>query len=113
LNLAQDPDGLAYRIVKGAVAWESETVKMHADDAFAAEMAATEKKSPHRGSERREAVEWLTEQLATGPVAATDIIDLGEQFGFSKRTLQRALTTIGGDRRKESFDGSWMWSLST
>jgi hypothetical protein len=60
LNLAQDPDGLAYRIVKGAVAWESEAVKMHADDAFAAEMAAAEKKLPRRGSERRDAAEWLT-----------------------------------------------------
>jgi hypothetical protein len=49
--------------------------------------------------------------LAAGPAAATEIIEIGEPHGFSKRTLQRAVNTIGGDRKKEPFDGAWMWSL--
>jgi putative DNA primase/helicase len=113
MNLAGDPSGLAYRITDGRVAWESGSVHLHADDAFAAEAAAAERKPMHRGGERREAAEWLKEQLAEGPTAATEIIETGEQYGFSKRTLQRALTSIDGERRKESFEGAWMWYLPT
>jgi hypothetical protein len=39
LNPARDPDGLAYRNDDGRVVWEFNPVKMHADDAFAAETA--------------------------------------------------------------------------
>jgi putative DNA primase/helicase len=111
LNLAQDPDGLAYRIVDGRVAWETEPVKMHADDAFAAELRAANGVG-HRGAERREASAWLREQLRGGPCSASELIELGEQCGFTKRTLQRALRSIGGERKKNSFDGPWLWSLS-
>ena len=112
LNLAQDPDGLAYRIADGRVAWETEPVRMHADDAFAAEAAAAEPKQRGRGSsERREAIEWLQEQLVNGQIPSSEIIELGEQYGFSKRTLQRAFKALGGEPRKEQFDGPWLWGL--
>lgn len=64
LNLAQDPDGLAYRIKEGRVHWETDPVRMHADDAFAAEMQAAGTKP--RGTERRDAMEWLRDELAAG-----------------------------------------------
>jgi len=111
LNLARDPDGLAYRIAHGRVEWETEPVRMHADDAFAAEAAAAE--PSRRGSERREAIEWLQEHLAGGLVPASEVIEIGQQFGFSKRTLQRAYKQIGAKPQKESFDGPWMWSLAS
>ncbi len=111
LNLARDPLGLAYRITEGRVAWDIDPVHMHADEVFAAELATANR--TNRGAEGREAAKWLKEQLASAPVAAHEIIELGEQYGFSKRTLQRALCAIGGDRKKESFDGAWMWSLLT
>lgn len=112
LNLAEDPDGLAYRIVKGGVEWEADPVRMHADDAFAAEAAAAEKRPTRRGSERREAVEWLREHLAEGPAPASEAIELGGQFGFSERTLRRAYKEIGTKPKKESFDGPWLWGLA-
>ncbi len=80
-------------------------MRMHADDAFA---AANE---PGRGAERREAIAWLREQLAGGPVPANDVIERGVQFGFNERTLQRAFKLLGGVRKREGFHGRWTWEL--
>ncbi len=111
LNLAQDPNGLAYRIQNGRVAWETEPVRMHADDAFTAELRAASSPGT-RGTERREAANWLREELAQGSRPASEVIASGEQYGFTKRTLQRALQTIGGERAKDTFNGPWLWSLA-
>jgi putative DNA primase/helicase len=110
LNLAQDPDGLAYRIKDGRVVWEPDAVRLHADDAFAAEVREANG-GGNRGPERREALEWLRQQLASGQSPASELIERGEQYGFSKRTLQRAYKTLGGQSRKNSFDGPWLWEL--
>ncbi len=109
LNLAQDPDGMAYRIKEGRVVWEADPVRMHADDAFAAEAQAANTRP--RGKERHEAKEWLSAELANGPVPSSDIIELGGEFGFSRRTLQRAYKELGGTPRKQAFDGPWLWRL--
>ncbi len=111
LNLAQDPDGLAYRIEDGRVLWEPDPVKMHADDVFAEEAKSANGRG-NRGSERREATDFIREQLAGGPKPASDLIELGEQYGFSERTLRRAYKQIGMPAKKESFDGPWMWCLA-
>lgn len=108
LNLAKDPDGLAYRIADARVVWEFDPVKMHADEAFRTEFM--DKPKP-RGSERAEAAEWLNEFLAKGPVPSADVIETGKQFGFSERTLRRASKEIGVQPKKESFDGPWMWQF--
>src|SRR5262249_48602696 len=100
--------GLAYRIVEGRVEWEAEPVKMHADDAFAAEAAAAN--GTPRSKAKKEAMEWLRDKLAAGPLPAGDVIDEGEQYGLSERTLQRALKAIGGRSTKGEFDKGWMWS---
>ena len=110
LNLAKDPDGLAYRIDDGRVAWEFNPVKMHADDAFAAETA--NQKPTQRGSERREAIAWLREHLGDKTLPANEVIEAGEQVGFTDRTLRRAYKAIGIPARKESFDGPWLWRLT-
>jgi putative DNA primase/helicase len=109
LNLACDPDGLAYRIDDGRVVWEYEPVKLHADDAFAAEARAA-KGPDHRGVERREATAWLNNQLADGPVPTSQIIADAKENGFAERTLRRAFKEMGGRSRKGS-DGQWSWSL--
>ena len=109
MNLAGDPDGLAYRITEGRVAWEPGSVRMHADDAFAAEAAAAERKP--RGTERKEAAQWLREQLAGGFLSSKDLIEEGHEIGFSAITLRRAYKEIGGKARKSKFDGGWVWEL--
>jgi len=109
LNLASDPDGLAYRIDAGRVAWEPEPVKLHADDAFAAEARAATG-TGNRGSERREATAWLQEQLADGPVPTSQIVADAKESGFAERTLRRAFKEMGG-RSKKGSDGQWAWGL--
>jgi putative DNA primase/helicase len=109
LNLARDPDGLGYRITDGCVQWEAGLVKMHADDAFAAEAAAMESKP--KGVERKEAVEWLRERLASGPSPSKGVLEEAKEMGFSQITLRRAYKEIGGKARKSKFDGGWVWEL--
>ncbi len=111
LNLAQDPDGLAYRIVEGRVVWDTDPVRMHADDAFAAEMRKSNGAGT-RGSDRREAVEWLRNELVQGPKPASEIIEAGEHQGYSERTLRRAYKQVGQKTKKASFDGPWLWTLT-
>ena len=111
LNLARDPDGLAYRITDGRVEWDSEPVKMHADEAFAAEARAAEGKGDGRGGERREAMDWLREQLANGPVSSKQLGEDAKEMGFSDITLRRAYKEMGGKARKSQFAGGWVWEL--
>lgn len=110
LNLARDPDGLAYRIDDARVVWEYDPVQMHADEAFLMEFA--EKNPKPRGSERAEAVEWIREFLANGELPASEVIETGKQYGFSERTLRRAYKEIGAKPKKESFEGPWLWKLT-
>jgi len=108
LNLAQNPDGLAYRIEDGRVLWDVEPVRMHADDAFAAEVRAADERG-NKGTERREAVAWIREQLANGPVPSSQIIEDAKENGFAERTLRRAYKEMGGRSEKEACQ--WVWSL--
>jgi len=110
LNLARSPDGLAYRIIEGGVAWEYEPVKMHADDAMAAELVPP-KRGGNRATERQEAAKWLLTMLAPAPRASQEILEQGEQYGFNKRTLQRAFKDLGGHSTKDNFSKGWLWSL--
>ncbi|MCR9117854.1 MAG: AAA family ATPase [bacterium] len=110
LNLARDPDGLAYAIEGGRVVWDTNAVSLHADDAFAQESRDQQRGKP-KSTERNEAADYLRQELADGPKPASDVIELGEQYGFTKRTLQRAFTSINGERKKESFEGPWIWQL--
>lgn len=110
LNLAKDPDGLAYRIADGRVEWEQLPVAMHADEAFAIELS--DKNPKRRGTEREEAAEWLCEFLSDGEKPASEVLETGKQYGFSERTLRRAYKQIGAKPQKESFEGPWLWRLS-
>ncbi|MEQ8784808.1 MAG: AAA family ATPase [Pirellulaceae bacterium] len=108
LNLAKDPDGLAYRIRDGRVEWEPDPVRLHADDAFAAETREAGGRS-NRGGERRDAAAWIREQLANGPVPSSQMITDAKENGISERTLRRAYSELGGRSKKEG--GQWFWCL--
>lgn len=108
LNVAEDPDGLAYRIMDGRVVWEPSPVCLHADDAFAAEAKAASG-TETRGVERREAVAWLREQLANGPVPSSQMIVDAKAHGLAERTLRRAFKEVGCRATKDA--GQWVWSL--
>lgn len=85
---------------------------MHADDAFAKEAAALDQ----RGKSKRQtvaqmAMEWLPIALASGPRPSAEVAEEGNQHGFDKRMLQRALRELGGKPEKLDFAGGWIWSL--
>lgn len=88
--------------------WEPEPVKMHADEAFAEETRSASGPS-NQGIERREAVEWIKDQLADGPIPSNKMIVDAKENGYSERTLRRAFKEMGGRSRKEG--DKWVWCL--
>lgn len=108
MNLAADPTGLAYRLVDGAVCWESEPIRMHADELLALE--ANSKPDTNR-NQRDEASEWLRDTLANGSRPSKEVIADGREHGHSEATLRRAYKDMGGKPTKNGMDGGWMMSL--
>ncbi|RMG39739.1 MAG: hypothetical protein D6725_04685 [Planctomycetota bacterium] len=109
-NLAPTTPGLAFRIVgePGKVArvvWDETPIDMTADEALAAEHDA-----PAR-HKRNAAAQWLQERLANGPVPVENILEEARGCGFSEKTIRRAGKALGLRRRKDGFDGGWVWSL--
>jgi hypothetical protein len=115
-NLGPDSTGLAFRIEGASIAsgagriatsrvsWESAPVTMTADDAMTAG-------TPQRTSASDEAVNWLRETLADGPVAAAQVYEMATTDGITKRTLQRASGTSEVLKEKSGMTGGWVWSL--
>jgi hypothetical protein len=58
------------------------------------------------GTRRR--ASFLTDILANGPVATTEIEDAANGNAISKRTLERAKRELGITAEK---DGQWYWRL--
>jgi hypothetical protein len=56
-----------------------------------------------------EAADFLMDLLSAGGVPATEAIELADEAGISKRTLERARTVIAVKARR--VDGHWVWSL--
>jgi len=81
----------------------------------AKDLLATPQDQEHADA-RSEAVEFLNEVLANGPLAASQIKEEAEDTGISERTLARAKKVLGvmsyregeiGERGK----GQWLWKL--
>ncbi len=81
----------------------------------AKDLLATPQDQEHADA-RSEAVEFLNEVLADGPVAASQVKEEAEDAGISERTLARAKKIVGvmsyregktGERGK----GQWLWKL--
>jgi hypothetical protein len=64
-----------------------------------------------QAEETRSAQDWLRKHLSGGRQAAHDVIDAGEERGFSGRTLRRALRMIGGETEKVGYLNGWWWCL--
>jgi putative DNA primase/helicase len=106
-NLAADVSGLAYAIIDGALAWERGPVSVTADDALADD-------PPRDGrTQRDEAVDWLRELLADGPLDQADVTEAAKANGFTSSTLRRAKAKAGvkSTKRGNGKDACWSWSL--
>jgi hypothetical protein len=114
-NLARDTDGLAYSLfapegeTTPCVAWEDETVAMIADDVLNA--------GDDEGSKTavEQAVEWLRDLLANGPVKPADVIAKARDAGYSESTVQRAKRRAGVESIAQRDDDNkmtgWAWRL--
>lgn len=111
MNLAPESAGLAYQIEDGSVWWSVDPVSMTADEIQCREIEAQTKPSDRQSlSARDEAIEFLRERLAAGPVESKTTVRDAKEHGIAESTLRRAYKSIGGKPQKSSGDGPWHWS---
>jgi hypothetical protein len=113
-NLAMPPASLMFGLEEA----EGGSVRVNwlgQSEVSARDLLATPQDQEHADA-RSEAVEFLNEVLADGPVAASQVKGEAEDAGISERTLARAKKTVGvisyregetGERGK----GQWLWRL--
>jgi hypothetical protein len=92
-------------ITTSAIAWCGEATGVSSAEVLGTPDAEKE-------STLAEAVAWLRDALAVGPVEAGTLFELANAVGIAERTLQRARPRIGATTRKETFSGSWVWALA-
>jgi putative DNA primase/helicase len=109
MNISPEATGLAFRIIDGRVEWESQPIRMHADDLLAAETD----RQPSDAPEREQAEQFLRELSAAGPVLAFDVQRHAGECGFSAATIRRAKKGLCVVVKREGFGvgGSWHWAL--
>jgi hypothetical protein len=79
------------------------------------QLLATPREEEHSDA-RSEAVEFLSDVLAGGPIPASEILADGENAGISEKTLRRAKKHLGVDAYREGEAGKrgagrWLWKL--
>jgi hypothetical protein len=113
-NLAMLPQSLVFELEEA----ESGSVRVNwlgNSEVSAKDLLATPQDQEH-ADVRSEAVEFLNEVLADGPLPAKQVIEEADDAGISERTLARAKKMVGvmsyregetGERGK----GQWLWKL--
>lgn len=116
-NLAPAPQGLSYsleqievgperEITTSRVRWDTEPVRITANEAMAADGSSAQ----HRNASG-EAESFLSEILSDGPMSANDVKAETESAGLSWATVRRAKDQLGIKPRKAAMDGGWLWEL--
>jgi AAA domain-containing protein/primase/DNA polymerase family protein len=113
-NLAKQPKSLMFTLEEA----DSGAVRVNwlGDSEISAhQLLATPREEEHADA-RSEAVEFLTDVLADGPVAASQVKEEAEDAGISERTLWRAKKVLGVLAYREGETGSrgkghWLWKL--
>jgi RecA-family ATPase len=105
MNIAQQPEGIAYRLIDGAVVWDPEPVTVSLADVL----------NPNReGRAKFEAAKTLLlDMLADGPTAESEIQARARQEDISATTLRRAKAALYVKSEKRGVLGGWHWSLPT
>ncbi|MGE3241920.1 MAG: AAA family ATPase [Pirellulales bacterium] len=114
-NMLSEVSGLAFTIeARGeggaaVVCWSDEVVTRSTDEVLAERPGWIDRS----GQERRDAVEWLREFLATGPQEARAVRSAAEAHGIGYATLRRAFREAGGVAVREGagVPARWRWQL--
>ncbi len=112
-NLTDTPPGLAFRIVGDPprIEWEPDSLEgLHADDVMTPSGGSPRGPKP---TNRNEAVAWLQELLALGPMPTVEIKTQSKEAGFSWATVTRAKDELKIQPTKQAFSGGWLWQLPT
>ena len=99
-NYCINPTGLKFRIIDGAIEFDTEPWTGHIDD--------TGSKITTRVDE---AAEWLREKLQNGARLSSTLFEEGKEDGFGKDLLFRAKKKLGVKATKDGFGGQWFWQL--
>ena len=98
-NYCINPTGLKFRIIDGAIEFDTEPWIGPDDKA---------KKSKLRVDE---AAEWLKDKLQIGMRLSKTLFEEAEEAGFGRDLLFRAKKKIGVLAHKDGFSGRWFWKL--
>jgi hypothetical protein len=100
-NIAEDNSGLAYSLIDGAIAWESEPVEMTAGKFFKEQLADDNKAKGDKPDEIA-AKQFLQEILKDGPLTSSEIETgakahgiTGYYLGKAKRDLKITAKKVG------------------
>jgi hypothetical protein len=111
-NIAKDKTGLAYSIIEAengqpVIAWESEPVEMTTEEA----LEFSQSTEQHTATD--EAVDFLIDLLANGPVKADEATKEAQRIGIGSKPLRNARVKLGIKPKKSSSfeDGFWEWKL--
>lgn len=113
-NLAADSTGVAFTIIAQpvpecgeipAVAWDSEVVTITAD------VALSRVTAPEERGATNDAMDFLRELLADGPLASRQVRSDAEGAGHSWATIRVAQKRLGIKAHKLGMRGGWMWAL--
>jgi len=102
-NLAPIADPVGFTIEHAQFAWTGKS------DLTAEHILASDKDAATEISSVNEAIDFLNEALANGPVAQKQLKREAAQAGIADRTLYRAKEKLRIKSRKSGFDGNWTW----
>jgi len=115
-NIGPDGGGFVYDLQQGALPGypdvsASSVLWGESIHGTARELLAEAEQRDDDSHEARDAVAWLRDLLATGPVQVKDVRRHGENAGFAWRTLQRSMRTAGIESRRGGFGMPATWAL--
>jgi hypothetical protein len=105
INLVKNPGGLAFRISdNGLVVFEREPIRGDVDELLSSGTHAT-------ASSLSEAVDWLSQVLAEGPLPSSEIYSLAEKERIPEHALKEAKRKLRIRPRKRGFGPAGQWVM--
>jgi hypothetical protein len=107
-NLPPDRSSMAFTIIEGQVVWEPQPVKLDVNQVLSGPPSPA---AAARQQRFEEAVEWLKEILANGPLPWAELFKRARRAGYSRELIKRARGKAGARVTKKGKDEGWVWEL--